>query len=113
MEFEMVTVKYDDLALAFDFVSFTGPMEHRAYLSLDTGAIYWISESNPIEEEELPDDLETSDRYIGIPHKNDLDLGNSLALRFAEERLPDRYTDVVTFFRHRGRIRAFQGASPG
>jgi hypothetical protein len=108
MESEMVTVKYDDLSMAFDFVSFAGPMDHRAYVSLETGAIYWISETNPIEEDELPDDLETSDRYIEIPHKNELDLGNSLALRFVEERLPDRYTDVVTFFRRRGAYARFK-----
>lgn len=104
----MVTVKYDDLSAAFDFVSFAGPTEHRAYVSLDTGAIYWISETNPIEEDTLPDDLETSDRYIQIPHKNELDLGNSLALRFVEERLPDRYTDVEAFFRRRGAYARFK-----
>jgi hypothetical protein len=109
MESEMVRVKYDDLSTAFDFVSFAGAMEHRAYVSLDTGTIYWISETNPIEENELPDDLETSDRYIAIPHKNELDLGNSLALRFVEERLPDRYTDVQAFFRHRGAYARFKG----
>jgi hypothetical protein len=108
MESEMVTVKYDDLSTAFDFVSFGGPMEHRAYVSLDTGAIFWISETNPIEEDELPDDLETSDRYIAIPHKNELDLGNDLALRFVEERLPDRYTDVQAFFRRRGAYARFK-----
>ena len=97
----MVTVKYADLSAAFDFVSFAAPMEHRAYLSLDTSTIYWISETNPIEEEDLPDDLETSDRYIAIPHKNDLDLGNQLALRFVEEHLPHRYATVQEFFRHR------------
>ena len=105
---EMVTVKYDDLSTAFDFVSFGSPMEHRAYVSLDTGAIYWISETNPIEEDECPDDLETSDRYIEIPHKNDLDLGNNLALRFVEERLPDRYMDVEAFFRRRGAYARFK-----
>ena len=83
----MVTVRYDDLSAAFDFVSFAAPFEHRAFVSLDTGAIYWISETSPIDEEDLPDDLETSDRYIAIPHKNELDLGNNLALRFAEEQL--------------------------
>ena len=102
MESEMVTVKYDDLSMAFDFVNFGRPTEHRAYVSLDTGAIYWISETNPIEEDEPPDDLETSDRYIAIPHRNELDLGNTLALRFVEERLPDRYADVQAFFRRRG-----------
>lgn len=62
----MVTVKYDDLSMAFDFVSFAGPMEHRAYVSLDTGAIYWTSETNPIEEDELPDDLENDRRLQSI-----------------------------------------------
>jgi hypothetical protein len=108
MEFEMVTVKYDDLSMAFDFVSFAGPMEHRAYVSLDTGAIYWISETNPIEEEELPDDLETSDRYIAIPHKSELDLGHNLVFRFVEERLPGRYTDVQACFRRRGAYARFK-----
>jgi hypothetical protein len=104
----MVTVKYKDLSTAFDFVSFGAPMEHRAYLSLDTGAIYWVSEADAIEEEELPADLETSDRYIEIPHKNDLDLGSQLALRFAEEHLPHRYTAAESIFRHRGAYARFK-----
>jgi hypothetical protein len=108
MESEMITVKYDDLSAAFDFVSFGVPFEHRAFVSRDTGAIYWISETNPIEEEELPDDLETSDRYIEVPHKNDLDLGNHLARRFTEEQLPHRFATVEAFFRHRGAYARFK-----
>jgi hypothetical protein len=104
----MVTVKYDDLSAAFDFVSFAAPFEHRAFVSLDTGAIYWISETSPIDEEDLPDDLETSDRYIAIPHKNELDLGNNLALRFAEEQLPHRYVTIAAAFRHRGAYARFK-----
>jgi hypothetical protein len=104
----MVTIRYDDLSAAFDFVSFAAPMEHRAYVSLDTGATYWISETNPIEEEDLPDDLDTSDRYIAVPHKNELDLGNTLALRFVEEQLPGRYADVEDFFRRRGAYARFK-----
>jgi hypothetical protein len=68
---EMVTIKYDDLSAAFDFVTFAAPFEHRAFVSLDTGAIHWISETTLIDEKDLPDDLETSDRYIAVPHKND------------------------------------------
>ena len=108
MDRNVVTVKYDDLSAAFDFVSFAAPMEHRAYVSLDTGAIYWVSETNPIEEEDLPDDLETSNRYIAIPHKNELDLGNELALRFVEEHLPHRYATAAGFFRHRGAYARFK-----
>ena len=103
----MVTVKYEDLSAAFDFVSFAAPMEHHAYISMDTGTIYWISDLNPLEEE-VPDDLETSDRYIAIPHKNDLDLGSELALRFAAEALPDHYTKVEECFRHRGAYARFK-----
>ena len=103
----MVTVKYDDISAAFDFVSFAAPMEHRAYVSLETGTIHWVSELNPLEEE-VPDDLEDSTRYIAIPHKNDLDLGSDLALRFAAEELPARYTRVEGFFRRRGAYARFK-----
>ena len=103
----MAAVKYDDLSAAFDFVSFAAPMEHHAYISINTGTIYWISELNPLDEE-VPEDLETSDRYIPIPHKNDLDLGSDLALRFAEAELPDRYNSVAQLFRHRGAYARFK-----
>jgi hypothetical protein len=103
----VVAVRYEDLLAAFDFVSFAAPMEHQAYISIDTGTIYWISELNPLEEE-VPEDLETSDRYIAIPHKNDLDLGSDLALRFAASELPDRYNMVAQFFRHRGAYARFK-----
>ena len=103
----MVSVKYEDLSAAFDFVSLAAPMEHHAYISMDTGTIYWISEMNPLEEE-VPEDLEASDRYIAIPHKNDLDLGSELARRFTAEELPDQYTRVEEFFRHRGAYARFK-----
>jgi Uncharacterised protein family (UPF0158) len=103
----VVAVKYEDLSAAFDFVSSAAPMEHQAYISIDTGTIYWISELNPLEEE-VPEDLETSDRYIAIPHKNDLDLGRDLALRFAAAELPDQYNMVAQFFRHRGAYARFK-----
>lgn len=67
----MVPVKYDDLSLAFDFVNSAPPGVHAAYVSLDDGRVFWMSEMNPVEED-LPDDLETSDRYVALPHKNDL-----------------------------------------
>lgn len=103
----MVTIKYDDLLLAFEFVSAGLPMEHNAYISIDTGQIYWISDLSPTEEE-VPDDLETSDRYIAIPHKNELDLGRSLALRFAAQELPERYGRAKAFFRSRGAYARFK-----
>jgi len=43
-----------------------------------------------------------------IPHKNDLDLGSRLALRFAEEELPGQYQIIERFFRSRGAYARFK-----
>ncbi|MCI0561830.1 MAG: hypothetical protein MN733_25365 [Nitrososphaera sp.] len=59
-------------------------------------------------EEKVPDNLETSDRYIAVPHKNDLNLGRNLALSFVEQELPDDYNTVAGFFRNRGAYRRFK-----
>jgi hypothetical protein len=100
----VVTIKYDELSAAFDFVSFAARMEHHAYISIDTGAIFWVSDLSP----QIPDDLEISDRYVAVPHKNDLDLGTDLVLRFASEDLPDQYARIEGFFRHRGAYARFK-----
>lgn len=104
----MVTVRYDDLSLAFDFVSYAAPTEHNAYVSLDTGKIYWTSDSSDAFDEALPDDLETSDRYLAIPHKNELDLGRRLALRFVAQELPTCYDRAEGFFRRQGAYARFK-----
>ncbi len=104
----MVDVKYEDLSEAFDFVSSAAPMEHHAYISLDSGTIHWLSENGAFENDELPDSLEESDRYIEVPHKNDLDLGRSLALRFAEQALPSQYDTVARIFQRRGAYARFK-----
>lgn len=98
----MAAVRYDDLLDAFDFVGSGAPAEHQAFIAVDTGRIYWISALAPFEDEEVPDDLGESDRYIEVPHKNDLDLGHRLVLRFVEEQLPDAYGRVQGFFSRRG-----------
>lgn len=101
----MVTVKYEDLILAFEFIGAAAPTEHSAYISLDTGAIYWTSEVTDGLDDDVPDDLEVSDRYVAIPHKTDLELGRDLALRFVAEQLPDRYTQVYGFSSGKARTR--------
>ena len=70
-----VSVNAEELRTTFEFVSFGAPLEHSAYICVDTGKIYCHSISAGLEEEDLPEDLETSDRYIAVPHKNDLGLG--------------------------------------
>ncbi|OXJ25147.1 hypothetical protein CFB82_38815 [Burkholderia sp. HI2714] len=104
----MVAVKYDDLSAAFDFVSYGAPMEHHAYISLETGQVWWTSDSSDAFDEDLPEDIETSNHYLAIPHKNELDLGRSLVLRFTAEQLPARFDQVEGFFRRQGAYACFK-----
>src|SRR5215468_5990348 len=98
-----VSVNAEELRTTFEFVSFGAPLEHSAYICVDTGKIYCHSLSAGLgEEEDLPEDLETSDRYIAVPHKNDLGLGRRLALVFVAQELSDEYNTVAGFFRRRG-----------
>ena len=103
----MVAVKFDELSDAFAFVGSASPGENNAYICLDTGRIYWTSELSSLDEE-VPDDLETSDRYLSVPHKTDLDLGRRLALRFAASELPEWHDEVVAFFRRAGAYARFK-----
>lgn len=105
-----VSVNGTDLRLAFDFVSAGAPYECSAYICLDTGKIHWKSDAGVLgnEEEELPEDLETSDRYLAVPHKNDLNLGRRLALAFVDQELPDDSDIVAGFFRRRGAYARFK-----
>lgn len=103
----MITVNYTELRNAFEFVSSGSPSEQNAYICVDTGAIYWVS--NVIElEEEVPDDLENAHRYISVPHKNDLKLGQNMALAFIDKELPNDYNTAASFFRKRGAYRRFK-----
>lgn len=103
----MVTVAYEEVLSAFEFVGSAAPMEHSAYISLDTGQIYYVSELASMDEE-LPDDLDTSDRYLVVPHKTELDAGKNLALRFAAQELPDSYEQVASIFRRKGAYARFK-----
>ena len=104
-----IAVNASELRSACDFVSFGAPLENSAYICLDTGRIYWQSALSDLEDEEdLPDDLETSDRYLAVPHRNDLDLGRRLVLSFVERELPDDISTVVGFFRRRGAYGRFK-----
>jgi hypothetical protein len=104
----MVAVTLDDLSMALEFVSPGLLGEHDAYVSLDTGQVYLVSDLNDDFDEEVPDDLETSDRYLAIPHKNELDLGRRLALRFVAQELPGCYDQVAGFFRRQGAYGRFK-----
>jgi hypothetical protein len=103
-----MSVKFGDLQLAFDFVSSGGLGENRAILDIQTGRLYWHSEiGDNFEEDELPENLD-DERYIEIPHKNDLNLGKALVFDFVRQFLPDDYDDVRDIFRRRGAYGQFK-----
>ena len=103
----MVAIKYADLLDAFEFVSFGDPFESSAFICVDAGVIYCTSDTLELDEE-VPEDLETSDRYIAIPHKNELNLGRDLALSFVDQALPNDYNTVAGFFRRKGAYSRFK-----
>lgn len=103
----MHSINFNELRNAFEFVSSGPSSQQNAYICMDTGVIYWTSTIVDLEED-IPDDLETSDRYIPVPHKNDLKLGQSLALSFISEEIPHDYNFVASLFRKRGAYRRFK-----
>jgi hypothetical protein len=103
-----VVVKRDDLEDAFQFVSSGAPSEHSASISVATGKIHWHSMSFDVEDDDDPDDTDDADGYISVPHKNDLDLGRRLVLRFVGQEMPHDYDTVADFFRRRGAYARFK-----
>jgi hypothetical protein len=80
--------------------------ENEAYLDRQSGKIYWHSELGD-NDEKLPDDID-DEKYIAIPAKKELDLGEALPLDFAREFLPDNYDEVRQIFNRKGAYRRFK-----
>ncbi|MDP3211219.1 UPF0158 family protein [Methylotenera sp.] len=103
----MLSLDFSEIRNAFEFVSSGSRDENNAYVCKKTGVIYWTSTTLHLEEE-VPKDLETSLDYVEVPHKNELKLGQSLALTFIDQTLPDEYNFVASLFRKRGAYRRFK-----
>jgi hypothetical protein len=97
---------FDDIMEAFFFVNSAGYGINSAILCKDTGRIYYRSELGTIDEIE-DEDLDP-DQFIRIPHKTDLDLGQSLVFEFVNFHLEDELGLVQQIFRHRGAYRRFK-----
>ena len=93
-------MKYPDVENAYMFVSMSPPDEHYAYLNKETGETYYVSTLG--DSDELPDDLEENEKYISIPHKNDLNLGRDLVFDFISANLPAEYEQVRRMFSKKG-----------
>ena len=100
-------VSLEDLLAAFEWVSAgeSAAIDCAAYVSKTTGRVHWSGEGV---DEELPADIEDGTIYVAVPDKSELDLGRSLALRFAEHHLPHAYETVHQFFRKRGAYSHFK-----
>ena len=101
-----MAIEFRDIMDAFDFVSFGQMYEHQAFLDKETGKIYWHSEFGD-NEEELPDDID-DERYIELPHKNELGVGKHLVFDFANEYLPSEVEEIELVFRRKGAYSRFK-----
>ena len=97
----MPCVKYSDLEMAMSFVSSGDMIDAAAYVSRKTGKIYWVS-SELDEEDDIPDDLDDTGLYAGVPHQHDLDLGKRLVMKFTGQAMLDQYDQVAAIFHRPG-----------
>jgi len=93
-------MKLDEIEDAFLYVSSAPQFTNSALLSQKTGEIFYISGMG--DSDDLPEDIEDSDEYIEIPHKNDLDLGNRLVMDFVAEQCPELLGKVHAIFKRKG-----------
>jgi len=95
-----MAVKFSDIEDALFFVSMDQKFMHNAFLCKETGQIFYTSEMG--DSDELPEDIDDSDKYIDIPHKTDLNLGKALVMEFTSKYLPDELDKVYSIFRRKG-----------
>jgi hypothetical protein len=91
---------YDTIEEAVLFVSSAPPFENMAVVNRATGESFYASAMAGYDE--IPEDVDESDDYLGIPHKNDLDLGKPLVMDFVDSRCPEEIDQVLTIFRRPG-----------
>ena len=95
-----MAISFSDIEDAFLFVSMDQMFMHNAYLCKETGEIFYTSEMG--DSDELPEDIDDPDKYIAIPHKNELYRGKALAIEFASQYLSEELDKIYSIFRHKG-----------
>jgi hypothetical protein len=101
-----MTIEYDDIEDAFLFVSSAPEYSNTAIIDRLTGTIYYTSDMG--DSDELPEDVDDSDRYVALPHKNELDLGLALVRDFVSGHAADLAREVESIFRRRGAYSRFK-----
>ncbi len=101
-----MAINFSEIEDAFMFVSMGQPYEYMAYLSKESGKIYYHSEfgDNP---EELPENIDEP-IYVAIPHKKELGLGKNLVLEFTYEFIEEKSDYVESIFRKKGAYSKFK-----
>ena len=105
-----MAIKFDNVVEGYDMLNSDLEYSSVAYICLETGEVLWHSREldGP---DELPDDIE-SDKYIGLPRRNDLDLGSAPRYPLCPtRRRPTTPTRSVAFSRARAPTRASRAIS--
>ena len=100
-------IKFSDIEDAFFFISMGEMYMNSAILCIKTGRIFYTSDLG--ESDELPEDIDNDpDKYIDIPHKNELNLGKVLVINFTSIHMPDNMEKVQSIFRKKGAYSRFK-----
>ncbi|MFT6047006.1 MAG: hypothetical protein ACI9WC_002719 [Arenicella sp.] len=101
-----MNIKFSDVLDLFELVNFGWPFDHEGYICKVSGKTYFYSEFGD-NEEELPDDI-NDEKYLAIPHKNELNLGMNLALDFIQKYVPTELEKVRSIFHSKGAYARFK-----
>ena len=105
-----ISVNAEELRTTFEFVSFGAPLEHSAYICVDTGKNILSLRLGWAGGRRRPPGRPRSLRplHCCATQKNDLRLGRRLALAFVAQKLSDEYDTVAGFFGRRGAYGQFK-----
>lgn len=96
----------ENIEEGIEFISADPSGDSQAFLSRTTGEVFYRSDYVD-EKFPLPSDIDDETKYLPLPNKRTLDLGNVLVFNFVEERLPDEYSEIRAMFRKNGAYRRF------
>jgi len=100
-------VPISELDLALDYSSFDSLIgDHFVYLNRKSGQLLYDSDAS---EDEIPEDIDDSKKYLLIPTKQDLGLGKPLVLEFVSEYLPEHADEVHEIFSRKGAYQRYKG----
>lgn len=94
--------KFNDILDAFTFVSSEMYGMNYVMFCPKAGKFFYRSDRLGLDEENNDEEDIDHAGCIGIPHKNDLDLGQRLVFEFIETNLPEKMEYVERIFRKRG-----------